>query len=88
MNGRLQITVDLELEAGPIGGEISTGGNPGRPFRGWLELASAIEQLRVAAGPLASTVGPEPPGDGLGLDSEETPKRSGVPDWRSDDHAT
>jgi hypothetical protein len=51
MATHLQITVDLELGATPIEGQISTETQPSRPFHGWLELASVIEQLRVASRP-------------------------------------
>jgi hypothetical protein len=40
--------VELELDTTPIRGRISTPPDPAREFRGWLELASAIEQLRTA----------------------------------------
>jgi hypothetical protein len=51
MTRHLRITVDLELDATPISGLILTDTHPARPFRGWLELASAIEQLSSAAPP-------------------------------------
>jgi hypothetical protein len=51
MTTHLQITVDLELEATPIEGQISTATQPSRPFHGWLELASVIEQLCIASRP-------------------------------------
>lgn len=51
MATQLQITVDLEPEATPIEGQISTGTHPSRRFHGWLELASAIEQLCIASRP-------------------------------------
>lgn len=54
MTGHLRITVDLELDPTPICGLVLTDTHPARPFRGWLELASAIEQLRSAAPPPAS----------------------------------
>jgi hypothetical protein len=43
--------VDLELDATPICGLVLTDAHPAGSFRGWLELASAIEQLRSAAQP-------------------------------------
>jgi hypothetical protein len=49
MGTNLRLVVDLELETTPIGGRISTGSEPARPFHGWLELASAIETHRNAA---------------------------------------
>jgi hypothetical protein len=49
MERHLQVTIDLELDPGPIGGHVSSYRHPGRRFQGWLELASAIEQLRTAA---------------------------------------
>lgn len=39
----------LELEAGePISGRIHCSTGPAQLFRGWLELASTLEQLRPA----------------------------------------
>ena len=49
MTRYLRITVNLELDTTPICGLVITDTHPDRPFRGWLELASAIEQLRSAA---------------------------------------
>jgi hypothetical protein len=41
--------VVLELEAGePISGRIHRSTGPAQMFRGWLELASTLEQLRPA----------------------------------------
>ena len=44
------IYLDLDLDATPIAGYITTEREPRRPFHGWLELSSAIEAHR-AAGP-------------------------------------
>ena len=51
MATHLQITVDLEPDATPIEGHISTPTQPSRAFHGWLELASEIEQLCTASRP-------------------------------------
>jgi hypothetical protein len=51
MTRHLRITVDLELDATPICGLVLTDTHPACPFRGRLELTSAIEQLRSAAPP-------------------------------------
>jgi len=49
MEKHVRVTVELELEATPIAGEVSTGTWPGRPFHGWLELAAVIEGLRTGS---------------------------------------
>jgi hypothetical protein len=49
MGIRERLLIDLDLDAWPIGGRITSDDNPGRPFHGWLELSSAIEQRRTAA---------------------------------------
>jgi hypothetical protein len=49
MTRRLQIVVDVALDATPISGHVSTDEHAPRPFQGWLELASAIERLRSRA---------------------------------------
>jgi hypothetical protein len=45
---RTKIAVVLELVIGaePIAGSLHRRGRDPQPFRGWLELASAIEQAR------------------------------------------
>ena len=51
----------LELEAGePISGRIHGSTGPAQLFRGWLELASTLEQLRLAHG-IDHTAGDEKP---------------------------
>jgi hypothetical protein len=53
--------VVLELEAGePISGRIHRSTGPAQLFRGWLELASTLEQLRPAHG-IDHTAGDEKP---------------------------
>ena len=42
------IFIDLELNATPIAGHITSDQDARRPFHGWLELGSAIEQRRAA----------------------------------------
>jgi hypothetical protein len=40
--------IDLDLDASPIAGYIASDHDARRPFHGWLELSSAIEQRRTA----------------------------------------
>jgi hypothetical protein len=48
MHGPETSHVELELDPGdPIRGRIARGGQPGEPFRGWLELATKLERLRM-----------------------------------------
>jgi hypothetical protein len=64
MAGELQIIIDLAPDATPIEGQVFTQAHPARPFHGWLELASAIEQLRGADRPLTPHAARQPrPGD-------------------------
>jgi hypothetical protein len=44
----LLIDLDLDLDATPIAGYIGTDHEARRPFHGWLELSSAIEERRTA----------------------------------------
>jgi len=59
MATQLQITVDLEPDATPIEGQISTATHPARPFHGWLELTSVIEQLCIASRPSTAHSAPQ-----------------------------
>lgn len=66
------VLIDLDLDATPIAGHITSDQSARRPFHGWLELSSAIEQRRTAgpatAGPSARPVEPlpsAPDGDSL-----------------------
>ena len=45
-----RLHVDIELEAGsdPICGWVGFAGHGGREFRGWIELAAALEAIRSA----------------------------------------
>jgi hypothetical protein len=46
------IHVDLEFDiaADPVEGRLSAAGGAPEPFTGWIELAAALERLRVPAG--------------------------------------
>jgi hypothetical protein len=50
-SSRARVVVELETDGDPIRGSISSAGQPGRPFRGWLELANALEAARALPGP-------------------------------------
>ncbi|HEX2031806.1 MAG TPA: hypothetical protein VHL78_10450 [Actinomycetota bacterium] len=41
-----RITVEIEFVADGIGGVLHGPGGDGRPFRGWLDLAAALEEAR------------------------------------------
>ena len=49
MGRSVRIELELELDADTIAGTLSSPDTPSHPFDGWLELASAIEQLRTTA---------------------------------------
>lgn len=49
MPSRLQLIINLQLGTGLIAGQVCNGLDVVRPFRGWLELAAAIKQLRAEA---------------------------------------
>jgi hypothetical protein len=49
MARHLRLDVDLELEATPFSGTLSSDLLPVRPSQGWLELASPIEELTTVA---------------------------------------
>lgn len=49
MGRSVRIELELELDADTIAGTLSSPDSPSHPFDGWLELASAIEQLRTTA---------------------------------------
>ena len=42
------LLIELDLDATPIAGYIATDHEARRPFHGWLELSSAIEERRTA----------------------------------------
>jgi hypothetical protein len=49
MSASKSARVVLELDPGePIAGSISGSGGPAESFRGWVELASKLERLRLA----------------------------------------
>ena len=48
MTNRAQLFIDLDLDATPIAGYITSDQDDRRPFHGWLALSTAIEQRRIA----------------------------------------
>ena len=60
MGYRTQLFIDLDLDATPIAGHITSDHDPRRPFHGWLELSSAIEERRTAGLTTARTDAPSP----------------------------
>jgi hypothetical protein len=46
-SSRARVVVELETDGDPIRGSTSSAGQPERPFRGWLELAHALEAARL-----------------------------------------
>lgn len=57
---RTHLFIDLDLDATPIAGHITSDHNPRRPFHGWLELSSVIEERRTAGLTTARTDAPSP----------------------------
>jgi hypothetical protein len=51
------IFIDLDLDATPIAGYIGTDHDIRRPFQGWLELSSAIEERRAVGARTAGLTG-------------------------------
>ena len=49
--------IDLDLDATPIAGYIGTDHHVRRPFQGWLELSSAIEERRAVGARTATLTG-------------------------------
>jgi hypothetical protein len=46
LNQHVRVELDLEVGSEPIRGSLSTWPDaPGRPFQGWIELASVLESL-------------------------------------------
>lgn len=43
------VCIDFTVDAEPISGRVRQGAGSSRPFHGWLELASAIEDALAAA---------------------------------------
>jgi hypothetical protein len=43
-----RLVIELDLEAQPIGGWLTSPAAGARPFVGWLDLMAALEQARVA----------------------------------------
>ena len=68
------LLIDLDLDATPIAGYIATDHDARRPFHGWLELSSAIEERRTAGrgtpGLTGRTAAPWP--SAPGSDSSQT----------------
>ena len=58
MANRAQLLIDLDLDASPIAGRITSDHDPRRPFHGWLELCSAIEAQRTTAVTTAAQAAP------------------------------
>ena len=52
-----RLFIDLDLDATPIAGYITTDNDARRPFHGWLELSSAIEERRTAGRRTAALTG-------------------------------
>ena len=74
------LLIELGLDATPIAGYITTDHEARRPFHGWLELSSAIEEQRTAGhrtGALSgrtATVLPSPPDSDPPQDLREAPR--------------
>jgi hypothetical protein len=76
------LLIELDLDATPIAGYIATDHEARRPFHGWLELSSAIEERRTTGhrrattltGP-AATVLRSPRDSGSPQDSREVTRR-------------
>jgi hypothetical protein len=49
MTRAVHVEIEVELEREPIAGTVWSEATPRHPFAGWLELASAIEELRRGA---------------------------------------
>lgn len=46
----IDVSIQFDVGAEPITGRLRHAARPGRPFYGWLELASAIEDALSTAG--------------------------------------
>lgn len=42
-----QIALSVDVGSDPISGQVTVASGPAAPFRGWIELAAAIEAARV-----------------------------------------
>ena len=50
-----RLTLELDIDAQPVGGQLQLDGSIARDFDGWLELTSLIETIRNAAKASADT---------------------------------
>ena len=45
----IHLQLDLDPRSDPIEGALVVGARPPEPFIGWIELAAALERLRIEA---------------------------------------
>jgi hypothetical protein len=45
----IHVDLEFDLAADPVEGRLSADGGAPEPFTGWIELAAALERLRVPA---------------------------------------
>ena len=51
----LHVDIELQIGSDPITGWVGLGTHGGREFRGWIELAAALEAIRSAPIAAAAT---------------------------------
>jgi hypothetical protein len=56
----VHVEIEVELQREPIAGTVWSEATPRHPFAGWLELASAIEELRRGASDTGHTTATGP----------------------------